>query len=77
MTEAATALVDDLEDDELEAVEEDEPTLKAAALEDELARVEDFVRRAHELPHDSKAQSLMTAVRTIGDRRGGSTKLVV
>ena len=47
MTEAATALVDDLEDDELEAVEEDEPTLKAAALEDELARVEDFVRRAH------------------------------
>ena len=77
MTEAATALVDDLEDDELEAVEEDEPTLKPAELEDELARVEDFVRRAHELPHDSKAQSLVKAVRTIGDRRGGRTKLVV
>ena len=77
--EAATALVADLEDDELEAVaeDEDELTAKPAALEEELARVEDFVRRAHELPHDSKAQSLVKAVRTIAKRRGGSTKLVV
>ena len=79
VAEAATALLDDLEDDELEAVaeDEDEPTATPAALEEELARVEDFVRRAHALPHDSKAQSLVKAVRTIGKRRGGSTKLVV
>ena len=77
VTEATTALLDDLEDDELEALEEDESTAKPAALEEELARVEDFVRRAHGLPHDSKAQSLVKAVRTIGNRRGGSTKLVV
>ena len=63
VAEAATALLDDLEDDELEAVEadEDEPTAIPAALEEELARVEDFVRRAHALPHDSKAQSLVLA----------------
>ena len=77
VTEATTALLDDLEDDELKALEEDESTAKPAALEEELARVEDFVRRAHGLPHDSKAQSLVKAVRTIGNRRGGSTKLVV
>ena len=77
--EAAAALLDDLEDDELEALEEDEKELTAtpAALEEELARVEDFVGRAHALPHDSKAQSLVKAVRTIGKRRGRSTKLVV
>ena len=81
VAEAATALLDDLEDAELEAVDDDEPedapTATPAALEEELARVEDFVRRAHALPHDSKAQSLVKAVRTIGTRRGGSTKLVV
>ena len=43
----------------------------------ELAQVEDFVRRAHELPHDSKAESLIRAVQTKRDRRGVNTKLVV
>ncbi len=78
-TEAATALLGDLEDDELGAVEEDENelTAKPEAVAEELARVEDFVRRAHGLPHDSKAQSLVKAVRTMADRRGAKTKLVV
>ena len=78
-TEAATALVADLEDDELKAVteEEDGATSKPEAVAAELARVEEFVRRAHELPHDSKAQSLVKAVQTMGDRRGINTKLVV
>ena len=35
------------------------------------------MRRAHELPHDSKAQSLVKAVQTMRDRRGVNTKLVV
>ena len=78
-TEAATALLGDLEDDELDAVieEEDEANSKPEALTAELAQVEEFVRRAHELPHDSKAQSLIKAVQTKRDRRGVNTKLVV
>ena len=78
-TEAATALLADLEDDELGTVEdgEDELTVKPEAVAEELARVEDFVRRAHGLPHDSKAQSLVKAVQTMADRRGANTKLVV
>ncbi len=78
-TDAATALLGDLEDDGLGAVDEDEHELTARpeAVAEELARVEAFVRRAHALPHDSKAQSLVKAVRTMGDRRGVKTKLVV
>ena len=78
-TEAATSLLGDLEDDELGAVEEDENELiaKPEAVAEELARVEAFARRAHALPHDSKAQSLVKAVRTMADRRGANTKLVV
>ena len=76
-TEAATALLADLENDELEAVKEDEANSKPETVTAELARVEEFVRRAHELPHDSKAQSLVMAVQTMRDRRGVNTKLVV
>ena len=78
-TEAATALLGDLEDDELADVDEGEAELTAnpKALTEELARVEAFVRRAHALPHDSKAQSLVKAVQTMADRRGANTKLVV
>ena len=74
---SADALLADLEDDELPTAAEDDAGPKPTGLEEELARVEDFVRRAHALPHDSKAQSLVQAVRTIGDRRGASAKLVV
>ena len=82
-TEAATALLTDLEDDELGTVEEgegedeSESTATPEAVAEELDRVEEFVRRARELPHDSKAQSLVKAVQTMADRRGASTKLVV
>ena len=90
-TEAATALLEDLEDDELGAVveeegedededqddDENELTTNPKALSEELARVDAFVRRAHVLPHDSKAQSLVKAVQTMADRRGANTKLVV
>ena len=70
-------LTGDLDDDEL-PVAEDDPVVAAdtTAIDDELERVEDFVRRARSLPHDSKADSLVTVVRSIG-RRGGSAKLVV
>ena len=77
-TEAATALLGDLEDDELDAViEEDEANAKPEAVTAELVQVAEFVRRAHDLPHDSKAQSLIKAVQTKRDRRGVNTKLVV
>ena len=70
-------LTGDLDDDEV-PVAEDDPVVAAdtTAIDDELERVEDFVRRARSLPHDSKADSLVTVVRSIG-RRGGSAKLVV
>ena len=75
--QAVEPLTSDLEDDELQVVDDDSVVEQSSTIDDELARVEDFVRRAHSLPHDSKAQSLIKVVRSIGDRRGGSTKLVV
>ena len=45
--------------------------IEAEAIRDELARVEDFVRRARALPRDSKAASLVQAVRMVMDRPGG------
>ena len=77
------SLTGDLDDDDLPEVEslpeiEDEPVVeRSSTIDDELARVEDFVRRARSLPHDSKALSLVQVVRSIGDRRGGNGKLVV
>ena len=76
--QTAEPLTSDLEDDELQVVDDDSVVVEqSSTIDDELARVEDFVRRAHSLPHDSKAQSLTKVVRSIEDRRGGSTKLVV
>ena len=67
----------DLDDDELPVAEDDAVVAAdTTAIDDELEQVEDFVRRARSLPHDSKADSLVTVVRSIG-RRGGSAKLVV
>jgi len=46
-------------------------------LQAELARVEDFARRARALAHDGKAESLLKAVALAASREGGSSKLVV
>ncbi len=77
-------LITDLDDDELPPALphiEDDPAgarvAAAPALDAELAQVEDFVRRARSLPHDSKAHSLVKVVRSIGDRCDGNAKLVV
>ena len=57
---------------------EDDPVVeRSTTIDDELSQVEDFVRRARSLPHDSKAHSLVKVVRSIGDRCGGNAKLVV
>ena len=50
---------------------------EAAAVRDELALVEDFVRRANALPRDSKAQSLVTAVRLVMARSEDRRKVVI
>ena len=50
---------------------------RQAAIRDELALVEEFIRRAQALPHDSKAESLVTAVETIQTRESGSHKVVI
>ena len=46
-------------------------------IEDELALVESFVERARSLPHDSKAASLVKAVRMVLDRPADRRKMVV
>ncbi len=51
--------------------------VEAEAIRDELARVEDFVRRARALPRDSKAASLVQAVRMVMDRPADRRKVVI
>ncbi len=51
--------------------------LETEAIRDELARVEDFVRRARALPRDSKAASLVQAVRMVMDRPADRRKVVI
>ena len=70
-------LTSDLDDDELPAIDDDPVVARSSTIDDELSQVEDFVRRARSLPHDSKAHSLVQVVRSIGGRRGGNAKLVV
>ena len=72
--------VADLEDEDFEADEtEVEGGLPDAPndCDDELAEVESFVRRARSLPTDSKAESLVTAVRLTMERDDGARKIVI
>ena len=71
------SLTSDLDDDELPEIEDESVVERSSTIDDELRQVEDFVRRARSLPHDSKAHSLVQVVRSIGGRRGGNAKLVV
>ena len=50
---------------------------EAEGVRDELAQVEDFVARAHALPQDSKAASLVKAVRLVMDRPPDRRKVVI
>lgn len=80
--DTASALLDDLEDDDPPPDEDiddgESPTPEAIA--DELQRVRSFVRRARTLPSDAKAQALIRAVRMVSERAAagqGSGKVVV
>lgn len=55
----------------------DGPTVDAANVRAELERVESFVRRARGLPHDSKAASLLDAVRMVLEGPEDRRKVVV
>ena len=59
-------LTSDLDYDELPVVEDDAVVEGVTGIDDELQQFEDFVRRTRSLPHDSKAHSLVKAVRSIG-----------
>ena len=84
-----TAFAGDLEDDPMDAVPETEDgaspvaeaagktALDGAAAREELALVEDFARRARALPRDSKADSLVTAVRLVMARPEDRRKVVI
>ena len=82
--EPAAAFAEDLEEDDqsndtaAQPQESDqEVTVEASAVREELARVEDFVRRARALPQDSKAGSLVKAVRLVMDRPPDRRKVVI
>ncbi len=76
---AATALLDDLEEDErptgtdVDTGEAPPPEVIRAELE----RVREFVSRARSLPSDAKARALVRAVRTVLERGEGPGKVVV
>ncbi|MCY3819702.1 MAG: SNF2-related protein [Gammaproteobacteria bacterium] len=82
---AAADFVRDLEEEDdideggagMTAVPMPPPALEAAAVRSELERVEDFVRRARALPRDSKAASLVQAVRMVLDRPVDRRKVVI
>src|SRR3954471_11170467 len=72
----------DLEDEENMEEEPEEQTVPAdtGAVAEELALVEDFVKRAKSLPHDAKARSFQDAIRVVLERGRdgrGSGKAVV
>jgi len=80
--ETASALLDDLEEDEREVEQDiDEGEFPSPeTLQAEILRVQDFVDRARSLPSDSKAYALVRAVRTVLERAAsgeGSGKIVV
>ena len=86
--ETATAFTGDLEDDPADvapatddaaspADTADGPELDSAGAREELALVEDFARRARALPHDSKADSLVKAVRLVMTRPEDRRKVVI
>ena len=70
---------DDIDDGVAKATSAPAAPLPQAAKEirAELARVEDFVRRARALPRDSKAASLIQAVRMVMDRPTDRRKVVI
>lgn len=79
--ETANELLDDLEEDERDDDDrDDEPPPSPEAIQAELARVREFVRRARSLPSDAKALALVRAVNMVTERaRVGDTsgKIVV
>ncbi|MCY3811793.1 MAG: SNF2-related protein [Gammaproteobacteria bacterium] len=81
--ESADSFAEDLEEDDqvgAEARLQEQPVDAAPdsdGVREELARVEDFVQRARALPQDSKAASLVTAVRLVMDRPPDRRKVVI
>ena len=53
------------------------PSAPPESVRDELSLVQSFVKRARALPHDSKAQSLVQAVRLILERPADRQKVVI
>ena len=53
------------------------PRLNRAAIQDELERVEDFIRRANALPADSKAEALVKVVKLVLERPSDRRKVLI
>ena len=82
--DAAASFAEDLEEDDqsngMATRPQESPAgadPEASGVREELARVEDFVQRARALPQDSKAGSLVKAVRLVMDRPPDRRKVVI
>ena len=82
--DAAASFAEDLEEDDqsngMATRPQESPAgvaVEASGVREELARVEDFVQRARALPQDSKAGSLVKAVRLVMDRPPDRRKVVI
>ena len=76
----AAAAVEDLEGELVETEVDDGDLPEPNRVQAELARVEEFIERAEALPEDSKAGSLIKAVRLVfarAERGEGSGKIVI
>jgi superfamily II DNA or RNA helicase len=78
-TEPSTALLDDLDDDEVQTESgiEDSPVADPRLVEKELGRVRSFISLAESLHRDSKAEKLLDVIRVIGERPTGRQRAVI
>ena len=65
------------EDESVPDGQEADAEFEPEAVERELAQVRDFIARARALPHDSKAASLVKAVRLVLDRPSDQRRMVI
>jgi superfamily II DNA or RNA helicase len=77
--DAASAILDDLEDDdtELEPVPDESGGADVPLVEKELQRVRSFVSLAEALHRDSKAEKLLDVIRVIDERPAGRQRAVI
>lgn len=81
--DAGSAILDDLDDEDIEeqtAQEQSDPpeaALELQKVERELARVREFIRQAESLRRDSKAEKLLDVMRIVSERPAESRRVAI